>query len=319
MPPHAAGFHANGIESVTIFPIQLIKITRISSWGSFLKKKKSGDRSIRSRHPASFDLMITIRDFLLPNNLRCPQTMALGYPRFTGRLGLRAPDASVHACASSCGAGGSSYKDATRPEGKLGRERAVCTAPCRAVPCLPRASLLVIARALWYDPRTRVSSSRRATGRTSRRIDPLIAGRPGGQGRNGDERGRGWRSPCPPARVEDAPGYIYQEGSHLRPRAHPRCFLFPRSTNRSTKPGAPSRRESTRTTLADRHCIVDFVTRSLHGASALRSRDREVSRLSMLLPWKVAAPPVHRPTYRTDRQALLGLEISAEIVSFPNN
>lgn len=133
MPPHAAGFHANGIESVTIFPIQLIKITRISSWGSFLKKK-SGDRSIRSRHPASFDLMITIRDFLLPNNLRCPQTMALGYPWFTGRLGLRAPDASVHACASSCGAGGSSYKDATRPEGKLGRERAVCAAPCRAVP-----------------------------------------------------------------------------------------------------------------------------------------------------------------------------------------
>jgi len=290
MPPHAAGFHANGIESVTIFPIQLIKITRISSWGSFLKKN-SGDRSIRSRHPASFDLMITIRDFLLPNNLRCPQTMALGYPRFTGRLGLRAPDASVHACASSCGAGGSSYKDATRPEGKLGRERAVCTAPCRAVPCLPRASLLVIARALWYDPRTRVSSSRRATGRTSRRIDPLIAGRPGGQGRNGDERGRGRRSPLP-ARARGRRARLYIPGGLAPPPTRaPSLFSFPQIDEPIDEAGG---------SVSSRVDENDACRSALH--SRLRNKIA-ARRVGIAISWSWGESPFHALTLESCRAA----------------
>lgn len=120
------------------------------------------------------------------------------------------------------------------PEGKLG---AVCAAP---VPCLPRASLLVIATrglCLWYDPRTRVSSSPRATGRgrtggSTRRIDPLIAPA-AGRGET-EMRGAAREDARPRARGRRCLLYIPGGLAHP-PRRAP--FVFPRSTNNGPSQG----------------------------------------------------------------------------------
>lgn len=152
----------------------------------------------------------------------------------------------------------------------------------RAVPCLPRASLLVIATrglCLWYDPRTRVSSSPRATGRgrtggSTRRIDPLIAPA-AGRGET-EMRGAAREDARPRARGRRCLLYIPGGLAHP-PRRAP--FVFPRSTNGPSQVGL--RFVSSR--VDDDPCgsagsaslhLVDFVAGSLHGASASRSRER---------------------------------------------
>jgi len=288
MPPHAAGFHANGIESVTIFPIQLIKITRISSWGSFLKKN-SGDRSIRSRHPASFDLMITIRDFLLPNNLRCPQTMALGYPRFTGRLGLRAPDASVHACASSCGAGGSSYKDATRPEGKLGRERAVCAAPCRAVPSAGVPARDREGFVIW-SPHARLQQPPRNG--ADEQADRSAYSRPAG--RAGEKRR--WERPRMekplPARARGRRARLYIPGGLAPPPTRaPSLFSFPQIDEPIDEAGG---------SVSSRVDENDACRSALH--SRLRNKIA-ARRVGIAISWSWGESPFHALTLESCRAA----------------
>jgi len=157
------------------------------------------------------------------------------------------------------------------------------------------------------DPRTRapVSSSRRARGLSGdEQADRSAYSTPGRAGGETEMREAAEGEGGGLTRVEDAAGYIYQECSHLRPPTRAPSLFSPRSTN-------PRSRGLHR-------AIVDFVTRSLHGAPALRSRDREVSRLSMLRfrREKLPPPPFHQSTYGAVRPALLGLEISAEIVSF---